>query len=293
MLYLFTMVVAPARTLSFYLFCTITHAFVSMQYANISRIPVQQWTCTLLVRWMHSHPAAEKFNYLVPSPSETWLWSMSVGGSFRRVEDRAHPREMQPTGCLRDLACRLRRGGSMVGWGWCFQVCASSELQFGGLREGGGTREAGNTVAESLVVLYQVGTHWIRRRRRAARPLTSQGMAETLCARIESANREGSEGKADLWPRSFFFLREPHGAASGQDSWDFFKDAQGFGRLDAGSRAGFASSRPPPPPWTSVFQFSLFLYDVWPWETWVCWSKLVGTYLSDLLLRTLVVGRRQ
>ena len=33
--------------------------------------------------------------------------------------------------------------------------------------------------------------------------------------------------------------------------------------LDAGSRAGFTSSRPPPP-WTSVFQFSLFLYDVWP-----------------------------
>ena len=40
-----------------------------------------------------------------------------------------------------------------------------------------------------------------------------------------------------------------------------FKDAQDFGRLDAGT--GFTSSRPPPP-WTSVFQFSLFLYDVWP-----------------------------
>ena len=39
------------------------------------------------------------------------------------------------------------------------------------------------------------------------------------------------------------------------------KDAQGFGRLDAGSRAGFTSSRPPIP-WTSVFHFSLFLYDV-------------------------------
>ena len=53
------------------------------------------------------------------------------------------------------------------------------------------------------------------------------------------------------------------GAANGQDSWGFFKDAQGFGRLDAGSRAGFTSSRPPPPS-ASVFQFSLFLYDVWP-----------------------------
>ena len=33
--------------------------------------------------------------------------------------------------------------------------------------------------------------------------------------------------------------------------------------VDAGSPAGFTSSRPPSP-WTSVFQFSLFLYDVWP-----------------------------
>ena len=65
----------------------------------------------------------------------------------------------------------------------------------GGLREGGGTREASSTVAESLVVLYQVGTRQIRRRRRAARSLTSQGRAEPLCARIESANREVSEEK--------------------------------------------------------------------------------------------------
>ena len=50
-------------------------------------------------------------------------------------------------------------------------------------------------------------------------------------------------------------------AANGQDSWGFFKDAQGFGRLDADSCAGFTGSRRPPP-WTSVFHFSLFLYDV-------------------------------
>ena len=39
-------------------------------------------------------------------------------------------------------------------------MCAPSELQFGTLREGGGTREAGSTVAESLVVL--IG--WVRTR---------------------------------------------------------------------------------------------------------------------------------
>ena len=65
-------------------------------------------------------------------------------------------------------------------------------------REGGGTREAGSTVAESLVVLYRVGTHQIRRRRRAAQSSTSQGRAEPLCARIIGLNREVSEGKADV-----------------------------------------------------------------------------------------------
>ena len=77
-------------------------------------------------------------------------------------------------------------------------MCASSELQFGALREGGGTREAESTVAESLVVLYRVGTHKTRRRRRAARSLTSQGRAEPLCVRIKGVNRDVSEGKADV-----------------------------------------------------------------------------------------------
>ena len=86
----------------------------------------------------------------------------------------------------------------MVGWGWCSQVRAPSESQFGALRDGGGTREAGSTVAESLVVLYRVGTHQIRRRRRAARSSTSQERAEPLCARITGLNREVSEGKANV-----------------------------------------------------------------------------------------------
>ena len=78
------------------------------------------------------------------------------------------------------------------------RLCAPSELQFGALREGGGTREAGSTVAASLVVLYRVGTHQIRRRRRAARSSTSQGRAELLSARIRGVNGEVSEGKADV-----------------------------------------------------------------------------------------------
>ena len=77
-------------------------------------------------------------------------------------------------------------------------MCASSELQFGALRESGGMREAGSTVAESLVVLYRVDTHQIWRRRRASRSSTSEGRVEPLCARIKGANREISEGKADV-----------------------------------------------------------------------------------------------
>ena len=67
-----------------------------------------------------------------------------------------------------------------------------------------------------------------------------------MCARFKSLNREVSEGKADIWPRSFSSCEGQQGAANGQDSWGFFKDAQGFGRLDAGSRTGFTNSRPPP-----------------------------------------------
>ena len=53
----------------------------------------------------------KKLHTLVPCPSETWFRGISVGRSFRWVWGRAHPQEMQPTGGLRDSACRLRRGG--------------------------------------------------------------------------------------------------------------------------------------------------------------------------------------
>ena len=56
----------------------------------------------------------QKYHLVVPSPSETWFRGMSVGGSFRRLKGQAHPREMQPTGCLSDSACRLRRDDGMA-----------------------------------------------------------------------------------------------------------------------------------------------------------------------------------
>ena len=60
----------------------------------------------------------------------------------------------------------------------------------------------------------------------------------------------------------FCFYVSQQGAKNGQYSWGFLKDAQGFGWLDADSRAEFTSSRSPP--WTSILQFSIFMYNVWP-----------------------------
>ena len=56
-------------------------------------------------------------------------------------------------------------------------------------------REAGSTIAESLVALYRMDTHQIRRGRRAAWLSTSQGSAKHLFARIKGANREVSGEK--------------------------------------------------------------------------------------------------
>ena len=82
------------------------------------------------------------------------------------------------------------------------------------------------------------------------------------------------------------------GAANGQDSWGFFRDAQDVGRLDASLRVGFTCSRPPPP-WTSVFQFSLFLYMCSLEKLGLVDQNWLERNLSALLLRTLAVGRRQ
>ena len=50
---------------------------------------------------------------------------------------------------------------------------------------GDGTRQAGSAFAESLISLYRVDTHQIRRGRRAAVSSANQGSPEPLCARIK------------------------------------------------------------------------------------------------------------
>ena len=125
---------------------------------------------------------------------------------------------------------------------------------------GGGTREGGGTFAESLVGRSSALIGSVRNgfgegggqldRRRARGVLNS--CARESKVRIERLLRENAISDYGL----FSSYKGKQGAVNGQDG-AFFRDALGFGRLDAGSRAGFTSSRPPPP-WTSVFQFSYF-----------------------------------
>ena len=84
-----------------------------------------------------------------------------------------------------------------------------------------------------------------------------------MCARIKA--RTGSFLREKLMSDYVFFsLYEGHKERrTGKIRGAFSRMHRAmYGRLDAGSRAGFTSSRPPS--WTSLIQFSLFLYDVWP-----------------------------
>ena len=94
------------------------------------------------------------------------------------------------------------------------QVRTSSELQCGALRKVVARERHG---ALSRKVLYR-SIPWIQTRFGESRGQLDRrrdrGVLSSLCARITGANREVSEGKSDLWPRSIFFLRGP--ARSGE-----------------------------------------------------------------------------
>ena len=177
-------------------------------------------------------------------------------------------------------------------------MCACSELQFGALREGGGTREAGSTVAESLVVPYRVGTHRIRRRGRAARSSTSQGRTESLCARIKGVNREVSEGKV-MSDHCHFSSYE------GQKERRTGKIREAFSRMHRaldGWMCGhtYMLARAPASPAQGLHHHGPRYFN-FPYFCTMCGLEELGLVgqnwfernLSALLLRTLVVGRRQ
>ena len=142
-----------------------------------------------------------------------------------------------------------------------------------------------------------MSTRQIRRGRRAARSSTSQGSAEPLKPVRDNQSRKPGgflEGKFLSDHGLLSTYKGQQGATNGQDSCGvIFSDAQGFGQLDAGSRAGFTSSRPPLS-CTQVSRCSLFLHAT-------CGLRKLGLVnqngserdLSALLLRTLAFGRRQ
>ena len=170
-------------------------------------------------------------------------------------------------------------------------MCAPSELQFDALREGGGTREAGSTVAVSLVVLYRVGTKFGKRgghlnRRRARRGLNP-------CAR-----------ESKVWTGRFLRekLMSDHGHFSsygGHKERPTGKIRWAFSRMQS-ALDGWMLARAPAPP-AQGFHHHGPLYFIFSYFCTMCGLEKLGLVdqnwldrnLSALLLRMLVVGRRQ
>ena len=78
------------------------------------------------------------------------------------------------------------------------------------------------------------------------------------------------------------------GASDRQDACFLFRDLQGFRRVGAGSRAGFTSSRLPPP-----WNFSYFCIMCGLDKFRLVDQNGLERGLSALLLKSLAVGRRQ
>ena len=113
------------------------------------------------------------------------------------------------------------------------------------------------------------GRRWdARGRRQVARRLIGQldrrrAKGALNPCELESKARTGRFLRGKLISNHVLFssYESQEGAANGKDSRSVFRDDYSFGRLDAGSRAGFYNPRPLSP-WTSV-QFFLYLHDMW------------------------------
>ena len=105
---------------------------------------------------------------------------------------------------------------------------AREEKQLGVLVASGGTprwlQTPASRIARDTLKIKKEGEMWNLGLIDLAAVAQEKRLSDTPCSTLESYG----EG--------------PQRVANGQGSWDFFKDAQGLERLDAGSRAGFASS---------------------------------------------------
>ena len=88
----------------------------------------------------------------------------------------------------------------------------------------------------------------------------------------------------------FFTTRVIKERRTGEIPGAFFRDAQGFGRLDAGSCAGFTRSRPPPGPRYFNFPHFCLTCNLEKLELIKPDSSVICLFF---LLKTLAVGRRR
>ena len=132
---------------------------------------------------------------------------------------------------------------------------------------GGGTREAGSTVVESLVALSSLGTPQNRLSRKAARSSTSQGSAGSLCARITSANREVYREKLISEHGLLCSYESQQGAANRQDSW-------GFSEMHRASD-GWMLARAPAPPAQGLHHHGLRYFN-FPYICIMCGLEKLG-----------------
>ena len=117
----------------------------------------------------------------------------------------------------------------------------------------------------------------IRRGRRAALSSTSQGSAEPLCSRINGASREVSERKVDLRLRSVFFLRGPTRSGERARFVALFQGCTGLRTAGCWLARRLHQLKAST---TIDLRNSNFLFpdDLWSWETWACWSNLIGAF---------------
>ena len=165
-----------------------------------------------------------------------------------------------PSRCSLSVETRRR-------YGWLRMVCPGARLlrapiwcPSGGVeareRQGALSRRAWLRPIGSVHTRFGDGGEQLDRRR-------ARGVLNT-CAR-ESKTRTGTFLRKKLISNHGLFSSYEglQRAANGQDTWGFSGMHRTLDGWMLACGAGFISSRPPPP-WTSVFQFSLFLYVVWP-----------------------------
>ena len=75
----------------------------------------------------------------------------------------------------------------------------------------------------------------------------ASGVLNPCVRQLKARTRRFLRGKLISGHGLFSSYEGQQGVANGQGPWEVFRDAQGFGRLDASSRAGFTSSRLPTP----------------------------------------------